>query len=95
MEETYQLSTHSGVPPDLVQKISRLASAFIENIGSDGLVGSENASSWRCHNACIFKQIRLSANNSKDLDSAKRLATRASEVSGIHMFGLSLLMTRA
>jgi hypothetical protein len=37
-EDTIRLPTRTPIRPDLVQRISRLAGAFIENIGDEGLV---------------------------------------------------------
>lgn len=38
VEDTIQLPTHAPIEPELIQRISRLAGAYAENIGSTGLV---------------------------------------------------------
>ncbi|KAJ3554628.1 hypothetical protein NM688_g3008 [Phlebia brevispora] len=38
VEETFQLPTHTPIEPALIQRVSRLAGAFIENVGSKGLI---------------------------------------------------------
>ena len=38
VEDVVQLPTRTAIRPDLVQRISRLANAYMENIGDKGLV---------------------------------------------------------
>lgn len=39
VEETFELPSKSGLPPEIVPQISQLANAYIENIGHKGKVG--------------------------------------------------------
>jgi len=59
LEDTFELPTKIPMRQDLLQRISRISGAFMENIGNNGMV-------------------RICVKDSRDLASAKRLATRAS-----------------
>ena len=58
MEETIQLPTHAPIRADLVQRISRLAGAFVENIGYKGKVRMELASNYSCTDANADRRLK-------------------------------------
>lgn len=57
VSEEYRLHSNTSLSSDMIQRISRLSGAFVENVGLDGL-------------------LRIQAKYERNIDVAKRLATR-------------------
>ncbi|EIN14190.1 hypothetical protein PUNSTDRAFT_56632 [Punctularia strigosozonata HHB-11173 SS5] len=76
VEGTFDLPTPVPLPESLVQRISRISAAFIENVDNGGKVGGSGPQQRMF--ADTASQMRIHAKSSQGLSVAERLAVHAS-----------------